>query len=202
MYQSQEENKGDKMKTKLYLGITVFLLFAVTTFCDAQELSPEFSKILEQNSLVFSLPQGFTPVPVVDNHDVQYDFAIQSKSEKLEIRYRIIPIGWYKLSANMDTSMIYHAMLSTMALNISKGTLSQTHDFPSTSVREEFGADAGSMTAVSCDSDFGKGFQKCMINVIHKNNIADAYIFFLFDDIRVLNAALMTDKIYHALRFQ
>jgi hypothetical protein len=190
------------MKLRFYLVMQILLLFGITTFCHAQEWPPEFSRLLAQNSLVFSLPHGFTQVPVVANRDVQYDFAIESKSEKLEIRYRIIPIGWYKMSANMDASMMYHAMISAMAMNISNGKLPQTHDFPITSVREEFGADAGSMAAVSCDSDFGKGFQKCMINVIHKDKVADAYIFFLFDDVRVLNAALMTDEIYHALRFQ
>lgn len=190
------------MKVKFYSLVQVLLLLAVTVCCHGQELPPEFSRILDQNSIAFSLPQGFTSVPVVDNHDVQYDFAIRSKSEKLEIRYRIIPIGWYRISANNGTSMMYRAMLSTMALNISNGVLPQMHDFRTTDVRKEFGADAGSMTAVSCHSEFGKGFQKCMINVFHKNKVADLYVFFLFDDIRMLNAALMTNEIYHALRFQ
>lgn len=196
--------KGDKVRQGFLSLTQILLLVAVTTFCQAQELPPDFSKILDQNSLVFSFPQGFTPVPVVDNHDVQYDFALKSQSEKLEIRYRIIPIGWYKLSADQDTSMTRHAMLLTMSMNISNsnGELPQTHDFRTNDVREEFGADAGSLAAVSSNSDFGKGFQRCVINVFHKNKVADAYVFFLFDDIKVFIAALKTDQIYHALRFR
>lgn len=178
------------------------VLFAVTAYCYGQTLPDDVSKLLRQNSLTFSIPQGFTFVPAVANGDVKYDLAIRSTTEKLEVRYRIIPLQEYNLSSNTDTSLMYHSMLLTMAMNISNGKLPQTHDFHRTDAHEEFGADAGSMAAVSCDSDFGKGFQKCMINVFHKNSVADVYIFFLFDDVKVLNAALMTDEIYHALRFQ
>ena len=192
------------MKPGFYFVIPIVFLLALTTSCNAQALPLEFSKILNQSSLMFSLPQRFMPVPVVDNHDVQYDFAMRLGSEKLEIRYRVIPIGWYKMSPGQDTSLTYHAMLLTMAMNISNSNEEspQTRDFPVSDVKEEFGADAGSATFISCGSDFGKGFQKCMINVFHKNHVADLYIFFLFDDIRVLNSALMTDEIYHAVRFQ
>jgi hypothetical protein len=68
-------------------------------------------------------------------------------------------------------------------------------------VRKEFGADAGATTVVSCDSDFGKGYMNCLISVIHKKDIADAYVFFLFDDPQVVGEAIMTDATYHALRF-
>lgn len=150
----------------------------------------------------FSLPSGFTPTPVLVSEDVVYDYAIKSKSEKLEIRYRIAPFRQTVEKLNAEANMIYRGMIITMGLNISDGKQPPYQAYPDESVREEFGADAGGTSYVECNSEFGKGYDKCLISVIHKNNVADAYAFFLFDDLQVLQTALMTDKIYHALRFK
>ena len=41
-----------------------------------------------------------------------------------------------------------------------------------------------------------------MINLIHKDHVAEVAIFFLFDDVKVLQPLLVEDAVFHALRFK
>jgi hypothetical protein len=173
----------------------------IGTVGHSQSLPPEFARLIHANALRFALPPGFSPTPIVVNEDVVYDFAVKSKTKKLEIRYHIWPLKPSSQSGEVDINSLHQAMLLSMVLNISNGKRGSVQAYPEESVREEFGADAGATTMISCDSDFGKGYSKCLISMIHKDNIADAYVFFLSDDPQVVGEAIMTDKTYHALRF-
>jgi hypothetical protein len=189
------------MKTLSMLASCFILMLIGNSIGQGQTLPSEFSKLVEANALRFALPPGFSPTPVFVNDDVAYDFAVKSTTKKLEIRYRIWPLKPSSQSSKVDINSVHQAMLLTMALNISNGKQGPVQAYPDQSVKEEFGADAGATTVISCDSDFGKGYLKCLISVIHKENTADAYVFFLFDDPQVVGEAIMTDKTYHALRF-
>ncbi len=190
------------MKSWLSSIGSLLLLFMIGGAAWCQSSSPRLSDLLEAGSLQYAMPSGFDSAPVIDNHDVLYDFAIKAKSKKLEIRYRIWLLRQTDETEEPNSGLLFEAMLETMALNISNGRPGPVHDYPANSVREEFGADAGATTIISCNSDFGKGYKKCLISVIHKEGVADAYAFFLFDDLKAIQEALMTDKIYHALRFK
>ena len=190
------------MRSLLRLLTICVLLCGTGIAGRCQTLPPRVSELIRSHSLQFAVPPGFAPTSVMPNDDVVYDFAVKSQTKKLEIRYRIIPIRRTNEAPSIDVNTMYHAMLIAMALNISGGQQPHTQDYPENSVREEFGADAGATTAVRCNSDFGKDYQNCLISAMHKDDVADAYVFFLFDDLQVLQAAITTDNIYHALRFR
>ncbi len=190
------------MKASAIILTWTVLLITTTTKSTSQPIPTTFSKLLTNNSLQYDVPPGFVSTPIISNGDVEYDFAVRSQTKKLEIRYRIWPLKKSIQAPNQDENSIHQAMLLTMALNISNGNPGPIQPYPAESVQTEFGAAAGSTTMITCNSEFGKGFQKCLISVIHKDNFADAYAFFLFDDLRVVTEALTTDKVFHALRFQ
>ena len=156
-----------------------------------------FDQRLNQTNMQFSIPPGFEAVPIIDNADVSYDFAIKSTTAPLEIRYRICPVDMEQKNPNG----IYEAVFITMGLNISNGKMIKSQPYPSESVRSEFGADAGRSGVVPIGSEFGKGYRFCLISLIHKHNVADAYVFYLYSDQRTIMGALTTDNIYHALKF-
>ncbi len=166
-----------------------------------QSQPDSFRTLLEKNSMQFAIPGGFRPVPVLQNGDVEYDYAIASENTKLEIRYRIWPIEPEELKPKQRNNL-YLTMLATMALNISNGQEPKVASYPPEDVKREFGADAGATCAVRTDSEFGKGYKFCLISVIHRNDVADAYVFFLCDDPTVAMRASASDAIYHALSFR
>jgi hypothetical protein len=177
---------------------SIFVLLTICIFANAQPLPKAFQQLLNQTNMQFSIPPEFTATPIIQNGDVVYDFAVESKTTGLEIRYRIWPVD--KKQKNPNT--LFEPMLITMGLNISNGKMIQPQRYPTESVKQEFGADAGSTGLVPTDSDFGKGYKACMISVIHKDNVADAYVFYLYNDQSAIMTALTTDKVYHALKFK
>ena len=66
----------------------------------------------------------------------------------------------------------------------------------------EFNAHAGGSAFVSVNSAFGKGYSYCMINAIHRVNIADAFIFYLFNDRMEIQNTMNRPDVYHALKFK
>jgi hypothetical protein len=190
------------MKSVLRLSAIFVFVYIIGFRGRAQTTSTDFAKLVRSTGMRFAVPTGYDTAQVRTNGDVLYDFAIISKTRKLEIRYRVLPIQRVADEARSEANAIYSGMLITMGLNISGGQDPPYQAYPPGSVREEFGADAGATSFISCNSEFGAGYAKCLISVIHKEDVADAYAFFLFDDMQVLQTVLTTDDVYHALRFQ
>ena len=69
-------------------------------------------------------------------------------------------------------------------------------------MKAEFGADYGFTSLTALDSEFGRGYAYGMVNLIHKNAVADVVTFFLFDDMKVMQSLLFQDGVFHALRFK
>ena len=177
---------------------SLLALLTITIVAYAQPLPKTFQQLLNQTNMQFSIPPDFTSTPIIQNGDVAYDFAIKSKTSGVEIRYRIWPVD----KKQKDPNALFEPMLLTMGLNISNGKMMKPHSYPTESVKREFGADAGSTGLTTTDSDFGKGYKQCMISVIHKDNIADAYVFYLYNTQDEIMGAITAEKVYHALRFK
>jgi hypothetical protein len=175
-----------------------FVFIAITVATNAQTLPDAFQQLLNQTNMQFSMPQDFEATPIINNGDVAYDFALKSVTAELEIRYRIWPIDKNQKNPND----LYGPMMTTMGLNISNGKIIQPQQYPTESVKSEFSADAGSTGLVPIDSQFGKGFKLCVISVIHKDNVADAYVFYLYNDPKTIMQALTSGNIFHALKFK
>ena len=168
----------------------------------------EFESALRQAAMTFTVPKDFTVIPVVDNPDVRCQYAISAASVKLEIRYLIRPLASDVLEyqrnggKGLDPNTLYRAMLLAICLNLSDGTTCNPSAFNTEDVRKEFGADAGLAAFVKLKSDFGKGYKGCLINVIHVKNKADAFTFFLFDDLPAVQSTCFRDDVFHALKFE
>jgi hypothetical protein len=167
-----------------------------------------FKLLLDEASLTFSMPSDFKEVPVVDNEDVIYHYAIAADKVKLQIRYVVRPlkkdIEKYAKAGRQgaDPNAFFAPLLQVMCLNISGGSLATPTDFKTQDVKNEFGADAGRTAFVTLNSGFGKGYKACLVNVIHLNDTADAFIFYLFDDIAKVQSYCFRDDVFHALKFK
>ncbi|MFZ4620828.1 MAG: hypothetical protein ACOYNS_09725 [Bacteroidota bacterium] len=183
------------MRTFLFSAL---LIFTVIVSASAQILPKNFWKTLQDNSMEFVMPELYLQAPVLPNSDVAYDFAVVSKDRQIEIRYTIQPIDRKVKNGNG----LSEGMLQAMALNISGGTMAELNAFPAESVKHEFRADKGYTAMVPVRSEFGNGYNMCMITMIHKENAADAYTFYLFNDPQILVKAIKNYAIFHALKFK
>ncbi len=143
----------------------------------------------------FVFPRGFTAVPVVANGDVAYDYAVRSLTRKLEIRYRVIP------AQEKGQPIPLELMVITMGLNISHGKRITPAEYAAADVRAEFHADTGWTGVVTLDSDFGKGYQWCLMSAIEKLGRGRAFVFFLYDNPDDLTEVFGTNDAFHSLTF-
>jgi hypothetical protein len=180
------------------------------------ELPAHFQRQLSAARMQFRPPGGTVPVPVVENAQMNYDYAVRFPNRHLEIRYAIRPLkdlltDFRKFKGKQNTAMadpneLYPSLLTAIALNVSGGQMPEINQFPAQAVSREFNADWGGTTVVRAGPEFAKGYAACMIVALHKKDVADAYCFYLFDkreDIAPLMVVPTPDTAaFHALRFQ
>ncbi|PJJ59531.1 hypothetical protein [Hymenobacter chitinivorans] len=182
----------------------------------AAELPAAFQRQLAAAHMQFRTPGGTVPVPVVENAQMNYDYAVRYPGRHLEIRYAIRPLhdllaDFRKSKGKKNTVMadpneLYPSLLTAIALNVSGGQMPQVNQFPTQAVGREFNADWGGTTVVRAGEEFAKGYAACMVVALHKKNVADAYCFYLFDKREDIDPLLVVPTpdtaAFHALRFQ
>lgn len=198
------------MRTKLFtIGL---LFFAISSFAGEKELPKLFSDILIKSNMTFEMPKGLIETTVIENSQMNYEFAIKYPDKKFEVRYAIRPLGSrieeYKANIKnqkpgdsfADPNKMYAASLLAITYNISGGKFAKSQDFDKNSVKQEFNADWGATTFVEVNNTFSQGYKYCMMVAIHKDDCADAYIFFMTDDkAQIMELALPA---FYALKFK
>jgi hypothetical protein len=186
--------------------IIIASLFTVTV--KGQVLN-EFMSTLKDCGMNLSIPNGFIESKIIENDDMGYEYAIKYPDKDFELRYAVRPIR-YKVYAN-DTvrkemedqrafrNSAYATIFKTVMLNITSGVEYKIQAFDVTSVKNEFNADCGATSFVDLNSDFGKGFKYCMMVTIHKDDVADAYYFYLSNSKE--NFSENMKPLFHTLRF-
>lgn len=170
-----------------------------------------FTKILDGHRMIFQMPDNYTETEVKKNEDVSYEFAVKSKKNKLEIRYAVFSLiqdvkeyqEWKnsknKNGVTLDPNTIYEMFSFTVAANIAGSESFKKTVFDSESVKNEFNADWGASYLVECKSEFGKGYKYALITALHKDDVANAYIIFLFDDFDVAQSEIKTA--FYSMKF-
>ena len=79
-----------KMKSnKLLLfivGIITFISYSFSVKAD------QFNELLTRGDLIFTQPENFTSVGIVDQNNMQYEYALKHNSKNFEVRYAIRPL--------------------------------------------------------------------------------------------------------------
>lgn len=216
----------------LALKISIALTLATTvaiaqTPVDLQAISPKkvvalsdtFQNVLKLAQMSFTTPKDAIPIPVVKNMQMHYEHAITFKDKPFEVRYSVAPIGYTVAEAytggkgitpRKGDELLSRTSAVVIAINVGGGTPSPnmgSKQFPPEAVKQEFGADWGSTTMIELQNDsFGTSYKYCMMTTLHKNDVADAYIFYL-SDTRENLMTLLTEYIaktgaFYALKFK
>jgi len=201
------------MKNRIYQSVFVLLLIATfSTYSADNKQLKIFADLLAETKMVFQMPDGFVETATVDNDQMNYEYAIKYPDKKFEIRYSIRPLGGmidlYKDNeknkksgdAFMDPNKLYTASFQAIAMNISGGRFGGSKEFEKNSVQKEFNADWGATTFVEAGKSFGQDYKYCMMIAIHKDDCADAYIFFMTDDKEHLMELVM--PAFYSLKFK
>ena len=185
-------------------------------------LPQNFQIALAEAKMSFVIPEGTVEIPVIENKQMHYEYAVKHKEYPLEIRYSIAPLGKRMKQAlqqnkngknpeeirkkeNESSKVIAYAV----ALNVAGGVMDTTirsKYFPPGSVKLEFGADWGTTTLVNLkNNSFGTEYKCCMMVTLHRDDLGDAYIFYLSDTKEILLEAITKtiakNGSFYALKF-
>lgn len=194
---------------KLFLFIVGLIIFISYSF----SLKPDqFRELLTRSELIFTQPENFTAVEIIDQNKMQYEYALKHNIKNFEVRYAIRPldelIKTYEKKEknkkegdiNIHPNKLYETLLQSTTMNISGGYLPEIVVFDSLAVRQEFNADWGATTYVEVGNAFGANYKYCITVAIHKNNVADAYFFFLSDNTENFDDVMLSA--FHSLKFK
>jgi len=170
----------------------------------------EFEALVKECGMSLSIPEVFVPGPIVANKNMDYDYAVKYPDKDFVLRYAIRPI-LYKVYTNDSLKKVmeskvqvrntsYEANMKAVLYDISGGYDYEFKAFEKTAAMDEFGADWGAITLVELRSDFGKGYRFCMVVALHKNNVGDAYLFFLANKQDAFPTGMR--PLFHSLRFE
>ena len=192
---------------KKIVTITIGLLFAVLLSFTVENLPKTFTDLLDQGNMTFENPIGLDAIKIIENDQMNYDYAVKYPTKNFEVRYAIRPLKTllkdYKdkgTGGNVHPNNLYSTLFQTTALNISGGQFPEINIYDKDAVKEEFNADWGASAFVQTVKEFGQNYKYCMIVGIHKDNFADAYIFYLSDNTEDFEK--LAGPVFHALKFK
>jgi hypothetical protein len=189
----------------IILGLSLF--FA----CSETPLPIHFIRHLNRAKMVFVEPDGFKRIDSLQKSSMSWELTYLHPYEKFEVRYDIQPMDvmlkeFKELEARQDSGEIlihpnklFNNSFKEALHKISDGQSSEYNIFSSNAIVGEFNADWGATATINAGEEFGRGYKYCYFVFIHKNNLGDAYIYCLADDLKILNKEMM--KIIHNLKF-
>jgi hypothetical protein len=193
------------------------LLFIFTSILCFSCASNNFLKLCNNSDMTYSIPEGFNPVEVKQNPDLLYQYAVKHKNKKLEIRYSIFPLkkdveayNEYLINKNnnakkkiilIDPNMDHELLAITAVINISRSENTKgINEFKPDAVKHDFNADWGTSYYIENNSDYGKDYKYSMVVALHKKNIANAFIVYLFDNDKEISNEMLSS--FYNLKFK
>lgn len=158
------------------------------------------------------MPEDMIETPCFENVQMNYEYAVKYKEQEFETRFAIRPLdslivryereGKHGVHPNNFGDMSFRAVLMNIAIGgPQSGMMPEIYYFDSSDVKKEFKADWGAFAMVMTGKEFGgTAYKYCAAVAIHKDNLGDAYIFFLSDKEEGMLEKMRSS--YYALKFK
>lgn len=202
---------------KIFHAFIVLLFISTTTFAQSKTANAGFSKSLNKAGMTFKMPKGSVKTRVIKNKEIPYQYAVKYPTRGLEIRYLIIPgagktakpasITHGKSPAPINDPFDTFSMdLATKAGGGIKDSKMQIAGFDPAQAKKEFGADKVTFWMIPVkNNSFGTNYKFCNMVAMHKDNGANAYVFYLANSLPDITNAFKEIgpyNIYYNLRYK
>ena len=124
------------------------------------------------------MENSYRNLQVHDNSIQAYEFAIQHRKQKVEIRYVVEAVP------AKESNDIPHIFFANKAINVAANTddsVLSIHTMKTQQLQEEFNADWGAIAFFQPKKEFSTK-EHCKMVAIHAEGKGNVYIFYLFDD--------------------
>ena len=148
----------------------------------------DFSNLLAESELVFSKPENYEELPPGANDVLNYEKAIRSPDQQLEIRFAIRPINRMTIDyedphgAVPDPNHIFPLVFESLISRLSQGRYSPSREYSSEDAKKYFNADWAAVAVFDASPEFKTNFKQGFALALHKSRVSDAYIVFLYNN--------------------
>ncbi|NNE63323.1 MAG: hypothetical protein HKN34_04505 [Gammaproteobacteria bacterium] len=167
---------------------------------------PDFESLLKEAGLSFRQPATFEEVEVKDNALFPYERAIRKTDGSIEVRYAIRPLSRISIdyedphNAAPEPNHIFSMMFTALIGRLSNGGSSPHREYQQEEASEKFNADWAALSLFDVEPDYSKEFRMAFLVALHKNDLSDAYVVILFDDLEMIKPQL--EVVMSSLRFE
>ena len=172
-------------------GLLLLTLFVVCVSAAAatETLSRvAFDQLLKESGLRIESRQAFADIPIQQNPVLAYEHAMRHESGALEVRFIVRPLGRIEIEYNDPHNaapepnhlfpLLFESLTQRLAANndTSSSTLSEIE------AKDKFNAQWAAVAAFDIDPAFSSEYKNAILLGMHKNDQADAYTLFLYND--------------------
>jgi len=194
-----------------YILTLIIAFSSLATRAQEPGLSGFADTLLQRARLTFVAPENYTQTEPMENYQMNWEFAFKHPKKKFEVRYAIRPLDemvkeYEEFQKNkkegdvmIDPNEVSKTLFITTLMNISNGNILSSVVFDADAVKAEFNADWGATAFLETNETFGKGYKYCCAMMIHKDNIGDAYIFFMSNNKDMILKEMQ--EVFHNLTF-
>lgn len=165
------------------------LLVCMTAAAATETLSRQaFDQLLKESGLHIEARQAFTDIPIQQNPVLPYEHAMRHESGALELRFIVRPLARIEIDYNDPHNaapepnhlfpLLFESLTQRLAVNndTSSNTLSEIE------AKDKFNAQWAAVAAFDIDPQFSSEYKNAILLGMHKNDMADAYTLFLYND--------------------
>ncbi len=154
----------------------------------AESPGPLFEQLMEESGLRFAPPAGFADITPESNPVLPYERALRHASGQLEIRYIIRPLGRLSIDYNdphnaaPEPNHLFPLLFESLINELSSGGNTPNTEYPQSQAQELFNAGWAAAAVFDVNPDFSDDYTQALLVGMHRDNQADAYAVFLYND--------------------
>ncbi|MGB5328521.1 MAG: hypothetical protein WBO58_09890 [Gammaproteobacteria bacterium] len=172
---------------RLALALVLALATQITTAID-KTAREAFDQLLLEAGLRIETRQSYTDIPIHANPVLPYEHAMKHESGALELRFIVRPLNRIEIEYNdphnaaPEPNHLFPLLFESITNRLSVGSDTPSSTFSESQAKESFNANWAAASVFDVRPEFAAGYQNGLLIGIHRNEMADAYTLFLYND--------------------
>jgi len=161
-----------------------------------------FDELMVESGLHMQTPQNYVDVPIQANPVFPYEHAIKHESGAMEMRFIVRPLSRILIdytdphNAAPEPNHLFPLLFESITNQLSTDSDTPNNTFSESAAQDHFNAHWAAAAAFDVNPEFSPGYRSAVLIGMHKNQVADAYTLFLYNDHEqaktLINAAIST----------
>lgn len=182
--------------------VLVLLALSQSVVANDESARQAFGRLLAESGLRIQTPENYIDIPIQANPVLPYEHALKHESGVLEIRLIVRPLSRITIdytdphNAAPEPNHLFPLLFESITNQLSVGSDSPSSTFSQTAAQDKFNAHWAAASVFDVDPEFAANYHSALLIGMHKNQMADAYTLFLYNDHEqakiLINAALST----------